>query len=105
MSNKSRNVIWMVAAIYLGFTGGQLLYNVLGTDTDKKVLFIAMSVVFMAAAVVLFIYAIRNLWGSIQEDNVAITNEEEAAEGAKEAEEALKELESKENEETDKTEE
>ena len=99
MSNKSRNVIWIVAGMYLGWTGFQLMQNVLGTETDKKVMFIIFAAVFMGAGVFLIGYAIYNLYKNINSvDNVEV-DEDDAKQGAEEAEDALKRLEEQDKEE------
>lgn len=98
MSNKSRNVIWIVAGMYLSYTGYSLFQNVLGTDTDKKVLFMIFAAVFVGAGVFLIVYAIRNLYKNINSEDPVEVDEEDAREGAEEAQEALKKLEEQDSE-------
>lgn len=98
MSNKSRNVLWIVAGMYLSWTGFNLLQNVLGTDVDKKVLFIIFAVIFMGGGIFLIAYALRNLYKNIYLEDTVEVDEEDAKEGAIEAEEALKKLEEQDEE-------
>ncbi|MDD3360622.1 MAG: hypothetical protein PHW34_03010 [Hespellia sp.] len=101
MSNKSRNVIWIVAGMYLSYTGYNLFQNVWGTDTDKKVLFMIFAAVFLGAGVFLIVYAIRNLYKNINSEDPVEVDEEDAKEGAEEAQKAIKKIEEQDSEDED----
>ncbi len=61
MNQRTRLLLYMLAGLYLAYTGGKLGMDVLGGNSENLILYVFFAVLFVAGGIVIFIYAAKEL--------------------------------------------